>query len=80
MISTATVPMATFILGATLGGISFKIWPKLSDLLKLILVKYILIPGTVVSITYFLNIHPFSELFASFLAEVKPRNQARTVI
>jgi malate permease and related proteins len=67
MISMATVPMATFILGATLGGLSFKIWPRLTDLIKVILVKFILIPGTVLTIVYFLNINQYSALFATFL-------------
>ena len=67
MIATATVPMATFILGATLGGISFKIWPSLSDLIKVILVKFILIPGSVITLVYVLNINQYSALFATFL-------------
>jgi predicted permease len=67
LIASATVPMATFILGATLGGISLKIWPKISDLIKMILIKFILIPGVVVCILYFLNIQKHSALLATFL-------------
>ena len=40
----ATVPMATFILGATLGSISFKIWPSVWDVLRVVSVKFIFIP------------------------------------
>ncbi len=40
----ATVPLATFILGATLGSISFKIWPPVWDVLRVVSVKFIFIP------------------------------------
>jgi predicted permease len=67
MIASATVPMATFVLGATLGGISLRIWPKVSDLLKMLLIKFILIPGFVVFFIYILDIHKYSSLLAAFL-------------
>jgi predicted permease len=67
LIATATVPMATFILGATLGGISFKIWPKLIDILKLIVVKFLFIPAMVVAVLYFFQVHQYSALLATFL-------------
>lgn len=67
LIGSATVPMATFILGATLGGISFKIWPKLIDIIKVVLIRYLLVPAFTVTILYLLNIHAYSALLASFL-------------
>jgi len=67
LIGSATVPMATFILGATLGGISLKIWPKLTDIFKVLLIKYILIPGITIGVLFFFNIQAYSPLLASFL-------------
>ena len=67
LIGTATVPLATFILGATLGSISFKIWPKFSDIIKVLVIRFFLIPGIMVSILYYFNIHEFSVLLATFL-------------
>ena len=43
-LGNATVPVATFILGATLGSISFKIWPSFWDVLRVTSVKFIFIP------------------------------------
>lgn len=43
-LGNATVPVATFILGATLGSISFKIWPSVWDVLRVVSVKFIFIP------------------------------------
>jgi predicted permease len=43
-LGNATVPLATFILGATLGSISFKIWPSVWDVLRVVSVKFIIIP------------------------------------
>jgi len=67
LIGTATVPMATFILGATLGSISFKIWPKLSDILKVMLVKFIAVPIFMIAVLYYFNINQYSVLLATFL-------------
>lgn len=67
LIGTATVPMATFILGATLGSISFKIWPKMADILKVIFVKFIAIPALMIGVLYYFNIHQYSSLLATFL-------------
>jgi malate permease and related proteins len=41
---TATVPVANFILGAVLGGISLKIWPSFKDTIRVLGVKFFLIP------------------------------------
>jgi malate permease and related proteins len=67
LIGSATVPMATFVLGATLGAISFRIWPRLVDLFKLILIKFILIPVIVVYLLWKLKIDQYSALLATFL-------------
>lgn len=44
LMGSATVPMANFILGAVLGGISLRIWPSLSDVLKVLGIKFLVIP------------------------------------
>jgi len=67
LIGTATVPVATFILGATLGSISFKIWPSLSDIIKVIFVRFIAVPALMVAVLYYFNVHRFSALLATFL-------------
>ncbi|MCE1199351.1 MAG: AEC family transporter [Marinilabiliales bacterium] len=41
---SATVPIANFILGAVLGGISLKIWPSFGDVLKVTTIKLVLLP------------------------------------
>jgi len=45
MLGSAAVPLAMFILGATLGTISLKKLPKFPDIFKLSLVKYVLMPA-----------------------------------
>jgi malate permease and related proteins len=67
VIGSATVPMAIFVLGGTLGGISFKIWPKLLDVIKLVLIKYILVPATVLTLLHFFHIREYSVLLATLL-------------
>jgi predicted permease len=56
MLGSATVPTAIFVLGGTLGGISLKIWPKIIDIIRMILVKYILVPATVILVLYYIPI------------------------
>jgi len=41
---TATVPIANFILGAVLGSISLKVWPTFGDAIRVLSVKFIIIP------------------------------------
>ena len=67
MIGSATVPMAIFVLGATLGGISFKVWPKLGDILKMMLVKYLLVPITVIFVLHLLGIREKMLMFSTLL-------------
>lgn len=47
-LGSATIPVATFILGATLGSISLRAWPPLLDLVRVLGVKFVLLPaGTI---------------------------------
>ena len=51
---TATVPIANFILGAVLGGISLKVWPTFSDAIRVLGVKFLIIPlVTMMAMFYF---------------------------
>jgi len=61
LLGSATVPVATFVLGAVLGSIRLNIRPYLSDALKVILVKLILMPLVtiiVLRLTHFYTSHP----------------------
>jgi len=49
LLGEATVPLATFVLGATVGGISFRRPPALSDATRVVLVKLILLPALMVT-------------------------------
>jgi len=53
---SATVPMANFILGAVLGGISLRIWPATADILKVIGIKFLIIPLITVLLLLYFNL------------------------
>lgn len=53
LLGQATVPVAVFVMGATIGSISLKKWPPAGDILIVTMVKFILVPGTVFAILYF---------------------------
>jgi len=67
MLGTATVPVATFILGATFGNISLKFLPKFWDIFKVTISKFILIPAIVFILIFIFKINETNKLFASFL-------------
>ncbi len=52
---TATVPIANFILGAVLGGISFKSWPSALDTIRVLGIKFFAIP--LIAILVMMAIH-----------------------
>ena len=52
---TATVPIANFILGAVLGGISLKLWPSFADTIRVLGVKFLIIP--LISVLFMLALH-----------------------
>jgi malate permease and related proteins len=52
---TATVPIANFILGAVLGGISLRNWPSAFDTIRVIAVKFMIIP--LVTVLVMLSLH-----------------------
>ena len=52
---TATVPIANFILGAVLGGISLQSWPSPVDTLRVLVVKFMIIP--LITVLVMLSLH-----------------------
>ncbi len=67
LIGSATIPVATFILGATLGSISFKNLPPLKDILKIFSVKYLIAPAIVIFILQITKLKNMNPLMADFL-------------
>ena len=67
LIGDATVPTAMFILGGMLAGITFKIRPYLSDTIRILFVKLILIPAVTVAVLACLSVGKANPLMAVFL-------------
>ena len=66
LLGQAAVPIATFILGATLGSVSLRIFPKFTDVLGVVVVKYIMIPVSTIAIMYYFNLGETNPLLADF--------------
>jgi len=66
LVGSATVPVATLILGAGLGGISFRIRPYLFDMARVALVKMILIPAGTIVVLYFSGLNAAYPVLAGF--------------
>ncbi len=66
MIGDATVPVANFVLGATLGSISIRDFPRWIDILRVAGVKFILIPVSVIAVLYSLKIPDEYALLTDF--------------
>lgn len=64
---TATVPIANFILGAVLGGISLKIWPTFSDAIRVLGVKFLFIPLVTILVMMFLNLKESNSLLSDVI-------------
>lgn len=70
---TATVPVATFILGATLGSISLKAFPPIKDISRIVGVKLFLIPTIVFFVLQYLNLEDkLLEMFIMIQASAAP--------
>ena len=67
LVGSATVPIATFILGATLGTISLKKLPSFFDILKIVSVKFIFIPVITFIFIYFSKLYQTDPLLSSLL-------------
>ena len=62
----AAIPVATFVLGATLGSISFKKLPSFKDIFRVMTVKYFLLPAVVFWLLWVLNIAKDYPILADF--------------
>jgi len=66
LVGEAAVPVATFVLGATLGTVSLKKFPKVWNIIRVTFVKYILLPIVTIAILYWLKIADTNPLLADF--------------
>ena len=66
LIGRAAVPIATFVLGATLGTVSLKKFPKLINIVRVLFVKYLILPVVTILILYYFNIGKNYPLLADF--------------
>jgi len=64
---TATVPIANFILGAVLGDISLKIWPSLADAIRVLGVKFLIIPLITVLMMLLLHLRETNSLMSDVI-------------
>ncbi len=67
MLGSAAVPLATFILGATLGAASVKGLPPIADLFKYISIKFFLLPIVTLLGIYMTQLRATSPMMADFL-------------
>ena len=64
---TATVPIANFILGAVLGGISLKLWPSFADTIRVLGVKFLIIPLITILIMLVLHVREANSLMSDVI-------------
>lgn len=67
LLGQATVPLAVFILGATIGTITLKSLPSLKDILIVAGVKFVLVPSAVFAILYYGKVYASMPLFCSLM-------------
>ncbi len=67
LLGDATVPIATFVLGATLGGISLRKWPPFWDILRVTAVKYLILPALTIFVLFYFKVYDTNPLLADFL-------------
>lgn len=67
ILGQATIPLAIFILGATLGTINFKDFPSFSDTFIVALIKFFLVPLTVFAFLYNTNLYVSLPLISTLL-------------
>ena len=78
-IGSITVPLATFILGATLGNISFSKIPPLKDTLRVIAVKFLILPLLTITFICLTGINDNYPLLADLLI-IQSSSPAATAI
>jgi predicted permease len=80
LIGSATVPVATLVLGAVLGGMSFRLRPHLFDALRVATVKMIVIPLATVAALHFTTLASAYPLLAIFLVIEAASAPATTMV
>jgi len=66
LLGTATVPVATFVLGSTLGGMSLRVWPSALDIARVVGVKFVAMPVLVISVLSLYGLKLSFPLLADF--------------
>jgi predicted permease len=66
LLGSAAVPVATFILGAVLGSISLRLRPYLSDAVRTVGIKLLVLPLLTVLVVLTLDLHSSNPLLARF--------------
>ena len=66
LLGSAAVPVATFILGATLGGIKINKSFSFYELFSNLSTKYFLIPAVVMAVVYYMNLQTQNSLLSDF--------------
>ena len=64
---TATVPLANFVLGAVLGSISLRIWPSFADTVRVLGVKFLVIPLVTIAIMMLVNLKVTNSLVSDVI-------------
>ena len=64
---TATVPIANFVLGAVLGSISLKIWPSFADTIRVLGVKFLIIPLVTIAVMMLVNLKMTNSLVSDVI-------------
>lgn len=67
LVGEATIPVSNIVLGATLGTISLKVWPKFIDLLKITSIKFFFIPLVTIAVLHYLGLKESNPLLASLM-------------
>jgi predicted permease len=67
LLGKGAVPVATFILGATLGSISFRKKPPLIDIFRVNIVKFIFIPAASIFLLYHFQIYQSNPVLANLI-------------
>lgn len=67
LLGKATVPVATFVLGATLGGLSFRVWPRMWDTFRVLGTKLIAMPLLTIAALRLCGLHGSFPLLAALL-------------
>ncbi len=66
LLGKATVPIAIFVLGATLGSVSLRKFPSFIDILRVTSIRYMFIPAATVAVLYAIGLGKTHPLLADF--------------